>query len=92
MTYVPRLHMRLSVLLRRWVVELQGAQTRSAHQEECNELNLLNVALRCVLRSDVSTLRRKLLHGIAHVEDCEDLLVARDCVKLVQIHEDRQEK
>ena len=32
--YLPSLHMCLTVLLRLWVVELQGADTCAGHEEE----------------------------------------------------------
>ena len=83
------MHVRLAVLLRLGVVELQGADTGAGHEEEGDILNVLNRLLVRVLQKGRSSSvvgkerhrGRKVLDTYA--EDLQDVQVADDCTDVI---------
>ena len=59
----PSLHVRLPMLLRGRIVELQRADTLPSHQEEGNVLEILNILFVGVLHIGVSGFRGDNNHG-----------------------------
>ena len=50
---LPSLHVRLTVLLRSRIIELERAQTSTRHEQECDILDVLNI-LRVYVLDDMS--------------------------------------